>query len=63
MQTWNDEQAATIRVQYPEWVIWYVTRVYGPVSWHARPKGHPLATVNAASPDELRKLLDEREAK
>ncbi len=30
-----------------------VTVLYGPDTWCTRPKGHPIATVNADSPEHL----------
>ncbi len=53
MRSWNDRQVELLRPNYPDWDIWVVTVLYGPDTWCARPKGHPIATVNADSPEHL----------
>lgn len=53
MQTWAEEQLETLRGNFPDWDIWHVRIVYGPDVWCAKPKGDPVATINAWSPDEL----------
>ena len=53
IQIWADEQLARLRERYRDWDIWYVPVFMGPDTWCARPKGAPVATINAGSPDEL----------
>jgi hypothetical protein len=55
VQSWEDKRAAMLRDQFPGWDIWWIRSVYPKPdsTWHARPKGHPAALVDAASPDEL----------
>jgi hypothetical protein len=53
MQSWNDEQLAMLRRNYPDWDVWYVQALYSPDAWCARPKGHPVATINTDSPEHL----------
>lgn len=58
MQSWNDQQAEKLREHFPAWDTWYVPRYAASATWHARPKGHAVALVDADSPDELaRKIL------
>jgi hypothetical protein len=54
MQAWEDGQLALLRPRWPDWDIWYV-RLTGVrrTIWCAKPKGHPVATIQAGSPDEL----------
>ncbi len=54
MRSWDDQQLALLRPMYPHWEIWTV-RVLIPKGtvWCARPKGHPVATINADSPEHL----------
>jgi hypothetical protein len=33
--------------------LWVVHVLYGPDTWCARPTGHPVATINADSPERL----------
>lgn len=57
MRSWNDQQAEILRDHFPSWDCWYVVRLYSPDTWHARPKGHPVALVDASSPDELARAI------
>ncbi len=54
MQSWDDEQLAILRPKYPAWELWTV-RILCPnhTVWCARPVGHPVATINADSPEHL----------
>jgi hypothetical protein len=63
MNDWADEQLAMLRPRYPDWDIWHVRYVYPKprLSWHARPKGSPVATINADSPEELVAAIAEQE--
>lgn len=55
MEIWADRQLADLRETYEGcWDIWYVSR--SPAlgyTWHARPIGTSVATVNADSPEGL----------
>jgi hypothetical protein len=55
MQSWDERQLELLRPQYPEWDIWTVRSIYPRplTTWCARPKGHPVATVNTDSPEHL----------
>jgi len=53
MTSWEDRQQAILAIVFPAWDVWYVRPVYGAITWHARPKGHPVATVDASSSREL----------
>lgn len=57
MQTWCDEKAGLLRDAFPDWDIWYVPAVYGPVTWCSRRKGAAVAEFNTDSPDELMRLM------
>jgi hypothetical protein len=60
MQTWDDKQLEALRPRYPNWDIWTVRSIYPRPSttWCARPKGAPVATINASSPEELAEKID-----
>jgi hypothetical protein len=60
-QTWADEQLAMLRPNYPGWDIWIVPRYPTGHTWCARPVGHPVATINADSPEELVRAIMEQE--
>jgi len=61
--TWEDQQLAVLRPMYPRWDIWTVRNIYPKPSytWCARPKGAPVATVNAESPEDLVAAIAEQE--
>ena len=64
MQSWADQQLAILRPQYPEWDLWTVRLVMpSGYVWCARPKGHPVATINADSPEALIAEIAEQDAK
>jgi len=64
MTTWDDEQAAMLNRTYEgRWHVWFVRTVYAGTTWHARPAGSEVATVNAGSPEELVAAIAELEAK
>jgi hypothetical protein len=53
-----------LRPQYPHWDIWTVrTVVPSGYVWCARPVGHPVATINVESPEELIAAIAQAEAK
>jgi hypothetical protein len=54
MRSWADEQRAALTRLCKGWDIWYVREFYPfRYTWHARPTGHPVATVHADSPEAL----------
>jgi hypothetical protein len=61
IQTWEDEQLATLRPLYPAWDIWIVPRYMAVTVWCARPKGAPVATINTDSPESLIAEIREQE--
>ena len=62
MQTWADEQLAILEARHSGWDVWFVSRFpHKGVTWHARPKGAPVATVEADTPDELDAAIDAAE--
>ncbi len=62
MQSWDDQQLAILRPNYPHWDLWYVPLFVGGVTWCAKPKGAPIATINADSPEHLIEAIREQEA-
>lgn len=44
-----------------QWDCWWVPSSPSGYTWHARPKGTDIATLNANSPEELVDLLAEAE--
>lgn len=59
---WTGQQLAILRPKYPHWDLWAV-RVLIPKKtvWCARPKGHPVATINTDSPEHLIAEIREQE--
>ena len=53
MKSWADDQLTILRPNYPGWEIWVVPRYCQTTVWCARPKGSPIATINADSPEHL----------
>ncbi len=64
MRSWADDQLAVIRPNYPGWDIWFIRYVIPKPrnSWHARPKGYPVATLAAETPEELCRKIAEAES-
>ena len=63
MQSWDEQQLAILRPQYEgRWELWTV-RVLCPnhTVWCARPVGHPVATINTDSPEELVEEIRQQE--
>ena len=50
-----DRMRRQLQDDYPGWQIWYVFHRDGSATWHARPNPR----LNAPSPGELRKLIDQ----
>jgi hypothetical protein len=63
MQSWTDQQLALLRPRYPGWEIWAVRSISPKpfTTWCARPKGSPIATINANSPEHLVEMIREQE--
>ena len=62
MTTWDDEQAEMLNRRYEgRWHVWFVRTLYAGTTWHARPAGTEVATVNADSPEELVSAIAEHE--
>jgi hypothetical protein len=53
IETWADQQKAALQGRFPQWDVWYVQKFPVGYTWHARPKGAPVATINAESVEEL----------
>ena len=53
MADWVDGQLAALRPNYPGWDIWFVPCYPVGVTWCARPAGHPVATINVSTPEDL----------
>ena len=61
MQSWADHQKARLSREHPEWDVWYVPNYPTGQTWCARPKGSPIATINADSPEHLIEMIREQE--
>jgi hypothetical protein len=58
-----DDTLAMLRPLYPRWDIWTVRIATArQIVWCARPKGAPVATINADSPEALIAEITEQEA-
>jgi hypothetical protein len=58
MQSWADQQTAILRERHPGWDVWFVPKTGRGYWWCARPKGTPVATIQASSPEELAELVE-----
>lgn len=63
IRAWEDIRRDELAALFPGHDIWTVRNVTcRHVSWHSRPKGHPIATLSANSADELQADLAEETA-
>lgn len=64
LDDWTESTLALLRAEWPTWDLWTVRGIYPKPSttWCARPKGSPVATVNAGSPEELVAEIAEQES-
>lgn len=53
MRSWADDKQDELAEMFPTHDVWYVLGYGGQTTWCSRPKGHPIATINAGSADEL----------
>ena len=63
VQSWDEQQLASLRPMFPGWDIWTVrTVIPSGYVWCARPAGTEVATINVGSPEELIAAIAEQEA-
>lgn len=63
IRAWEDIRRDELAEMFPGHDIWTVRNsACRHVSWHSRPKGHPIATLNADSAEELQAELAEEVA-
>jgi hypothetical protein len=53
MRTWAEIRRGELAEMFPSHDVWFVPQYCGHTVWCSRPKGHPIATINAGSADEL----------
>ena len=54
MQSWDDEQLALLRPQYPDWDLWAVRlSTQRQTVWCAKRNYEAVASINADSPEHL----------
>ncbi len=64
IETWADTMKRGLNREFEgRWECWYVPRVYGPATWHARRAGEDIASIDAETPEELIAAIAEQEAK
>lgn len=62
MRTVDDERLEALRTMCLGWDVWTVTlATQRHTVWCARPKGTPVATINADSPEQLIAEIREQE--
>jgi hypothetical protein len=62
IRTWADDEQERLSQLHQDWDMWFVSRFpHKGVTWHARPRGAPVATVEADTPDELDAAIDAAE--
>jgi hypothetical protein len=58
IRAWDDIKRDELAAMFPSHDIWTVRNVVcRHVSWHSRPKGYPVATLNADSADDLQAAI------
>jgi hypothetical protein len=57
MRSWEQIRCAELAEMFPSHDVWIVPRYCGHTVWCSRPKGHPTATINASSADELQAAI------
>jgi hypothetical protein len=63
MRSYVDEQLEALRAMCQGWDVWTVRlATQKRTLWCARPKGHPVATINTDSPENLIEAIREQEA-
>jgi hypothetical protein len=55
--TWADEQLGLLSERFPGWDIWYVRCYPNLLAWCARPKGAPISTIGADTPEHLAEYI------
>ena len=58
MSPQNDEAAARLEADWPDWQAWVVYRVIGAPVWCARRRDDHRTVLNASSPDELAAMIE-----
>ena len=53
MRSWAEIKRDELAEMFPSHDVWFVPQYCAHTVWCSRPKGHPTATINAASADEL----------
>jgi hypothetical protein len=63
IKSWDERQLELLRPKYPAWELWAVRTIYPKpfTTWCARPVGHPVATINADSPERLIEEIRQQE--
>ncbi len=59
MRTWEEIRRDDLAEMFPNHDVWFVPRYCAHTAWCSRPKGHPIATINANSADELQAAIAE----
>jgi hypothetical protein len=62
MRAWADVERERLRERFPDWDVWWVQAYPKGQTWHAKPKGAPVATIHAESPEELAKEIAKQES-
>lgn len=57
MRAWADDKRDELAEKFPTHDVWFVPEYGGHVTWCSRPKGHPIATINCGSADELEESI------
>jgi hypothetical protein len=63
IKDWAEERATCLRERHATWDVWFISKfpLLG-YTWHGRPKGHPVSTLAADTPDELSAAIDAAES-
>lgn len=57
MPSWPEIRRDELAEMFPDFDVWFVPRYCARTTWCARPKGHPIATMNADDSDDLQAKL------
>jgi hypothetical protein len=63
MRAWVDEKRDELAEKFSSHDVWFVPEYGGHVTWCYRPKGHPIATLDRGSADELEEAITEELAR
>lgn len=63
MQSWADREHERLnQIHGDGWDVWYVPTFPVGCTWHAKPKGTPIATIHADSTGDLEEQIKQQQS-